>query len=97
MSLRSTPIEQDVTLPDGRTAQVRVGMAHDDYIPAREEQTVVLELRVGDHVLATLNTVLEPEQEDAATELAREVVAGLGSGHITPTAAALEQYADRLR
>jgi len=54
-------------------------MAHDDYIPAREEQTVVLELRVGDHVLATLNTVLEPEQEDAATELAREVVAGLGS------------------
>ena len=97
MSLRSTPIEQDVTLPDGRTAQVRVAMAHDDYIPAREEQTVVLELRVGDHVLATLNTVLEPEQDDAAKELALEVVAGLGSGHISPTASALEQYADRLR
>jgi porphobilinogen deaminase len=95
--LRSTSIEHELTLPDGRGAQVRVGMAHDGYIPAQEEETVVLELRVGDHVLAALNTVLDPEQEDEAAELAREVSEGLGSGHITPTAAALEQYADRLR
>lgn len=97
MSLRSTSIEHELTLPDGRKAQVRVGMAHDEYIPAREEQTVVLELRVGEHVLAALNTVLDPEQEDEAEELVREVSDGLGSGHIAPTAAALEQYADRLR
>jgi porphobilinogen deaminase len=97
VSLRSTTIEHELTLPDGRKALVRVGMAHDEYIPAREELTVVLELRVGDHVLATLNTVLDPEQEAEAAELAREVVDALGSGRITPTATALEQYADRLR
>ena len=97
MNLRAATIEHELTLPDGRKALVRVGMAHDDYIPAREEQTVVLELRVGDHVLATLNTVLDPEQDEAAAELVREVVEALEAGSIPPTATALEQYADRLR
>jgi hypothetical protein len=97
VSLRSTPIEHELTLPDGRKAQVTVGLAQDGYIPAREQETVVLELRIGRFVQASLNTVLDPSQEDAATELAREVVAGLEAGQITPTAAALEQYADRLR
>ena len=97
MSLRSTSIEQELTLPDGRTAQVRVGMAHDGYIPEREEETVILEVRIGRFVTATLNTVLDPAQEDAANELAREVVEALASGHVEPTASALEQYADRLR
>ena len=97
VSLRSTPIEHELTLPDGRKAQVRVGLAQDGYIRAREQETVVLELRIGRFVEASLNTVLDPSQEDAATDLAREVVAGLEAGRITPTAAALEQYADRLR
>jgi hypothetical protein len=97
MSLRSTPIEHTVSLADGREAQLRVGMANDGYIPRREEQTVVLELRAGGHVVASVNTVLDPGQEDEATELAREVLDGLESGRIEPTAAALEQYADRLR
>ena len=97
MSLRSTSIEQDLTLPDGRTAQVRVGMAHDGYIPEREEETVILEVRIGRFVTATLNTVLDPGQEEAANELAREVVEALTTGHVEPTASALEQYADRLR
>jgi len=97
VSLRSTSIEHELTLPDGRIAQVRVGMAHDGYIPEREEETVVLEVRIGRFVEATLNTVLDPAQEAAAAELAQEVVAALASGHAEPTAAALEQYADRLR
>jgi hypothetical protein len=97
VSLRSTSIEHELTLPDGRTAQVRVGMAHDGYIPAREEETVVLEVRIGRFVEAVLNTVLDPAQEEAAADLAREVVEALTSGHIEPTASALEQYADRLR
>jgi DUF917 family protein len=97
MSLRSNTIERELTLPDGQKAELRIGMAHDGYIPAREEETVVLELRIGRYVMAALNTVLDPTQEVAATELAREVVEGLESGHIEPTAAALEQYADRLR
>jgi hypothetical protein len=97
MSLRQSSIEQELTLPDGQTAALRIGMAHDAYIPEREEETVVLELRIGGHVAASLNTVLDPEQEDEANELAREVIEALASGRIPPTAAALEQYADRLR
>ena len=97
MSLRSSPIEQELTLPDGRSAGLRIALAHDGYIPEREEETVILELRIGGHVAATLNTVLDPDQEDEANELAREVIEALGSGQIPPTAAALEQYADRLR
>jgi hypothetical protein len=97
MSLRGGSIDQELTLPDGRTAQLHIGMAHDSYIPEREEETVVLELRIGGHVAASLNTVLDPEQEDEANELAREVIAALASGRIPPTAGALEQYADRLR
>ena len=97
MSLRDGSIEQELTLPDGRSVELRIGMAHDSYIPEREEETVILELRIGGHVAASLNTVLDPEQEDEANELAREVIAALASGRIPPTAGALEQYADRLR
>ncbi len=97
MSLRQSSIEQQLTLPDGQTAALRIGMAHDGYIPEREEETVVLELRIGGHVAASLNTVLDPEQEDEANELAREVIEALATGRIPPTASALEQYADRLR
>jgi hypothetical protein len=97
MSLRGSPIEQDLTLPDGRTAQLRIAMAHDSYLPEREEETVILELRIDGHVAATVNTVLDPEQDEEANELAREVIEALGSGHIEPSASALEQYADRLR
>jgi hypothetical protein len=97
MSLRDTPIEQELTLADGREAELRVGMANDSYLPPREEETVIVELRIGRHVEATVNTVLDPDQDEEANELARELIAGLGSGRIPPTAAALEQYADRLR
>jgi len=96
VSLRSTPIEQDVTLPDGRVARLRIAMAGDEYIPRREEQTVVIELRIGRHVVAALDTVLDPEKEEEATALAQQVIAGLASGRIEPTAGALEPYADSL-
>jgi hypothetical protein len=97
MSLRDTPIEQELTLADGREAVLLIGMANDSYLPPREEETVVVELRIGRHVEATVNTVLDPDQDEEAGELARELIAGLGAGRIPPTAAALEQYADRLR
>src|SRR5262245_57289111 len=97
LSLRDSGIEQELTLPDGRTAVLRIAVAHDGYIPEREEDTVILELRIGGHVAATLNTVLDPDQEDEANELAREVIEALGSGRVPPTATALEQYADQLR
>ena len=66
MSLRGRPLEQDVTLPDGRVVRVRVGVPDDSYIAKRE-------LNLG------------------------EIVAGLESGDLKPTAGALEPLADRLR
>jgi hypothetical protein len=60
VSLRSGAIEHELTLPDGRTALLRVGMANDGYIPPSEEETVVVELRIGRFAVAALNTVLDP-------------------------------------
>jgi len=96
VSLRTYTIEREAKLPDGRVALVRLGLADDGYISKREQETVVLELRFGEHVEAALNTVLDPDQEDEGAELGREIVERLESGGLDPTAHALEQYADRL-
>ena len=96
MSLRSEPLEQEVTLPDGRVVAVRVGIAEDSYIPRRELDTVVIELwdeGRGEH-LAGVATVLSADDVGAARALLREVVAGLGDGSLEPTAGALEPLAD---
>jgi hypothetical protein len=97
MSLRGRPVERAATLPDGRAAVVRVGVPDDPYIASSELETVALELRVEGEVAAALNTVLDPEDESEALELAREAVEGLESGDLEPTAGALEPLADRLR
>ena len=96
MSLR-TPLLRDATLPDGRVVHVRVGVPEDSYIPARELDTVALELFDDTEHLAAVNTVLDVDQDSEAHELLHEVVAGLESGSLTPTAGALEPLADRLR
>ena len=96
MSLRGEPFERVADLPDGRQARVRVGVPDDPYIPKRELHTVALEVFIGDEVVATVNTILEPEQEDEGHDLVREVVELLESGELEPTAAALEPYADSL-
>ena len=94
MSLRGNPVLESATLPDGREAEIWIGIPTDDYVPARELETVVLELRVNGEVAAALNTLLEPEQTSEARRLAREVAEGLSSGSIEPTAGALEPLAD---
>ena len=96
MSLRGEPFERVADLPDGRQARVRVGVPDDPYIPKRELHTVALEVFIGDEVVATVNTILEPEQEDEGHDLVREVVELLESGKLEPTAGALEPYADSL-
>ena len=96
MSLRGTPIEQGATLPDGRAVLVRVAVADDPYVAKRELDTVSVELRTGDEVLATVNSVLEPEHVSEARALAREIAAGLESGELEPTAGAIEPLADRI-
>jgi hypothetical protein len=47
--------------------------------------------------LAAVNTVLGPEQQSEALHLAKEIVAGLESGTLEPTAAAIEPLADEPR
>ena len=98
MSLRGEPIEAVATMPDGRSVRVWVGVPEDSYIAKRDLDTVDIELSlVGGNHLAAVNTVLEAEQVSEARALAREIVAGLESGKLEPTAAALEPLADQPR
>ena len=97
MSLRGRPLEQDVSLPDGRTVRVRVGVPDDSYIARRELNTVDIKLYGDGQHLAAVNTVLNAQQVREARELLGEIVAGLESGELEPTAGALEPLADRLR
>ena len=96
MSLRGNRIEQTAKLPDGREALVRVGVPDDPYIPRRELDTVDVEILFDGRVAAAVNTILDPEQEHEARALAREIVAGLESGELEPTAGAIERLADSL-
>jgi hypothetical protein len=96
VSLRGEPFERVADLPDGRQARVRVAVPDDSYIPKRLSDTVALEVSIGDEVVATVNTILEPEQEAEAHGLVREVVELLQAGQIEPKASALERYADSL-
>ena len=97
MSLRGRTIERNATLPDGRTVTVHVGVPDDPYIPRTELETVDVELHSGGHVLAAINTVLDPDQESEADDLAREIARKLESGELEPTAHAIEPLADTLR
>lgn len=96
MSLRGHPVRETATLPDGREVVVSIGVPDDPYIAKRDLDTVALELRAGDEVLAALSTVLEPQHTSEARALARQVVSGLGSGELEPTAGALEPLADSI-
>ena len=97
MSLRGEPIEATATLPDGRSVLVRVGVPEDPYIARRELDTVDIELLEGGEHLAAVNTVLDADQVSEARELVREIVAGLESGELEPSAGALEPLADTPR
>jgi hypothetical protein len=97
VTLRSGPVEREVSLPDGRVLLVRVGMASDAYVPRRDLTTVSLEL-VGadDRVEATVNTLLRPDQVAEARKLVGDVAGKLESGELTPTAGAIEPFADSI-
>ena len=97
MSLRGEPIELNAKLPDGRNVRVWVGVPDDPYIKRRELNTVDVELSLEGNHLAAVQTVLSADQVSEARELAREIVAGLESGELEPTAQALEQLADEPR
>jgi hypothetical protein len=94
VSLHGRPIEETAALPDGREVRIRVGMQEDSYLAEGELHTVDVELFAGEEPLAAVSTVLLPEQESEALALARRIAAGLSSGELEPTAAAIEPLAD---
>ena len=97
MSLRSSPVIEYAALPRGGTVEVWVGVPDDPYVDKSKLSTVDVQLREGTSVLASLSTVLDPDQDGAARQLAREVKTAIEAGEIGLHASELEPFADRLR
>jgi hypothetical protein len=97
VSLRAGPVVEYASLPGGGDVEVWVGVPDDSYVAKSELTNVDLQLREGDNVLASVTTVLDPDQTSEARELALEVRAAIEADEIPLTAAALEDFADRLR
>jgi len=98
VSLRSSPAIEHAALPGGGSVTVWVGVPDDPYIDDKRQLTTVdVQLHEGNSVIATLSTVLDPDQVSEAVQLAREVKAALESGEIGLHADELEPFADRLR
>ena len=89
------PVERALTLPDGREATVRLGLADDSYIPRREQETVVLELLVGGRHAAALDTVLDPNDEDDGAKVVREIGRKLEAGELDVLPREVVDAADR--
>jgi hypothetical protein len=98
MSLRAGPIVEHASLPNGGSVTIWVGVPDDPYYDDKRQLTNVdVQLREGSSVIASVTTVLEPEQTSEAEELAREVKAAIESGEIGLHAHELEPFADKLR
>jgi hypothetical protein len=98
VTLHGTPIVEHASLPGGGTVLVWVGIPDDPYIEDKSELTTVdIQLHEGNGVVASLSTVLEPDQESEARSLAREVKAAIEAGEIGLHASELEPFADKLR
>ena len=76
---------------------VHVGVFEDSYVADKDIDTVVLELRIGGSVVASVETVLNADEVDEARTLARQVADGLASGQLQPHASSIEPLADQLR
>ncbi len=98
MTLRSSPAIEHASLPGGGTVTVWVGVPDDPYIDDKSQLTTVdLQLHEGNAVVATVSTVLGPEQESEAHALARDVKTAIEAGDVGLHAAELERFADQLR
>ena len=98
MSLRSTPVVEHAALPHGGTVTIWVGVPDDPYIDDKSLLTTVdLQLHEGNAVVASISTVLDPDQESEAHALAREVKAAIEAGDVGLHASELERFADQLR
>jgi len=98
VSLFASPVLEHASLPQGGTVTVWVGVPDDPYYDDKSLLTTVdVQLREGNAVIASVSTVLDPDQGDQARALAREVKAALEAGDIGLHADDLEPFADRLR
>jgi hypothetical protein len=98
MTLRANPIVEHANLPGGGEVTVWVGVPDDPYFDDKSQLTTVdVQLHEGDQVVASLSTVLEPEQTSEALQLARDVKAALEAGEIGLHASELAPFADALR
>jgi hypothetical protein len=98
MSLRGSPVVEHAVLPSGGSVTIWIGVPDDPYIDDKRQLTTVdIQLHEGSNVIASLSTVLEPDQTSEALQLAREVKAALEAGEIGLHANELEPFADRLR
>jgi hypothetical protein len=98
MTLRAAPIVEHASLPHGGTITVWVGVPDDAYIDDKSQLTTVdIQLHEGNAVVASMETVLDPEQTSEALQLARDVKAAIEAGEIGLHAQDLERFADQLR
>ena len=98
MSLRSSPAVEHAVLPSGGTVTVWVGVPDDPYIEDKSQlENVDLQLHEGNSIVASVTTVLDPDQEGEAHSLARDVKQAIETGKIGLHAHDLEPYADTLR
>jgi len=98
VSLRASPAIEHAALPQGGSVTVWVGVPDDPYIDDKRQLTTVdVQLHEGNNVIASISTVLDPNQVSEAHQLAREVKTALESGEIGLHAHDLEPFADRLR
>lgn len=97
VSLRGAPVVEHASLEGGGSVEIWVGVPDDSYVKQSERSTVDVQLREGGATIASMTTVLDPEQTSEARTLAREVRAAIESGEMPLKASALEPFADRLR
>jgi hypothetical protein len=98
VTLRASPVIEHAALPNGGTVTIWVGVPDDPYFDDKRQLTTVdIQLHEGSSVIATLSTVLDPDQDSEARQLARDVKAAIEKGEIGLHASELEPFADRLR
>jgi hypothetical protein len=98
VTLRSSPAIEHAALPTGGSVTVWVGVPDDPYINDKSQLTTVdVQLHEGNSVIASISTVLDPDQVSEAHQLAREVKTALEAGEIGLHADDLEPFADQLR
>lgn len=91
-------MEEHAALPGGGSVIVWVGVPDDPYFDDKSQLTTVdIQLREGNGIVASLSTVLDPDQVSEARQLAREVKSAIEAGEIGLHASELEPFADKLR